>query len=52
MYFVFFQAYLNNAELGNNVEEVESHIKKHDAFYNILTGQDPKVITVEIVNYQ
>ena len=35
--------YLKGTELGNSVDQVESLIKKHEAFESLLSKQDQKV---------
>ena len=43
------QAYLKGTELGGTVDQVESLIKKHDAFESLLVTQDAKVCLFHIL---
>lgn len=47
------KAYLNSSDLGNSVSQVETLIRKHEAFEKVLDAQEEKVcyITCCITQY-
>ena len=39
---------LSNTECGNTIEEVEAHLKAHDAFQNLVGQQEEKVASLQV----
>jgi hypothetical protein len=37
---------LSNTDCGSTIEEVEAHLKAHDAFQNLVAGQEEKVASL------